>query len=244
MILLGTLNLPLTNLPDYLAIPPELVSTGIEAQIIAKMSCLPTLSEVHRLADIFFENASYIYEVVPRKRFYSSHLPAIYPSSNTTRKPINLSVLSLVAMVLACGAYFDLEVPTVEAKRAATEFYDLAIKCLYVSTPIDGGLRLETIPAVQTVHLMALYHINTRDTSDGEPGWHLLGIAMRSLQAQGCHRDGSRWGLPAEDLEERRRVFWETHTYDRLVRISRSIRLRLNDSFPAINDLWPSVRSE
>jgi hypothetical protein len=28
----------------------------------------------------------------------------------------------------------------------------------------------------------------------------------------GLHRDGAAWGLSEEDLEERRWIFWETHT--------------------------------
>jgi hypothetical protein len=30
----------------------------------------------------------------------------------------------------------------------------------------------------------------------------------------GLHRDGTRWGLPDVQVEERRRVFWEAHTTD------------------------------
>lgn len=30
----------------------------------------------------------------------------------------------------------------------------------------------------------------------------------------GLHRDGSRWNLPDDVVDERRRVFWEAHTAD------------------------------
>jgi hypothetical protein len=33
----------------------------------------------------------------------------------------------------------------------------------------------------------------------------------------GMHREASKWGIGGAELEERRRVFWETHIYDRLV---------------------------
>ncbi|WRT69339.1 uncharacterized protein IL334_006323 [Kwoniella shivajii] len=39
-------------------------------------------------------------------------------------------------------------------------------------------------------------------------------MAMRLIQAMGMHRDGARWNLPAEVVEERRRVFWECNTAD------------------------------
>jgi len=37
---------------------------------------------------------------------------------------------------------------------------------------------------------------------------------MRIIQAMGLHRDPTRWNLPASVVEERRRVFWESHAAD------------------------------
>lgn len=109
--------------------------------------------------------------------------------------------------------FFDLSLPVDSVRSRASEFYDLAVTALNISIP----LKIDTIPAVQTLHLMALYYLSTRGENGGDSAWQMLGMAMRSIQAQGCHRDGSRWGLPQCELEERRRVFWETHIYDRLV---------------------------
>jgi hypothetical protein len=116
-------------------------------------------------------------------------------------------------MVFSLGILFDLSLPVDNVRNRASDFYDLAVAALNLSIP----LKVDTIPAVQTLHLMALYFLSTRGENGGDAAWQVLGMAMRSIQAQGCHRDGSRWGLPQRELEERRRVFWETHTYDRLV---------------------------
>lgn len=140
-------------------------------------------------------------------------MPAIYVDVVRPHMPANLHVLSLCAMVLSLGAFFDLSLHSQQVLKRAEVLYDLALVSLNISIP----LSLDTIPAVQTLHLMALYFLSTRGEGGGESAWQLLGMAMRSMQAQGCHRDGSRWGLSHCELEERRRVFWETHMYDRLV---------------------------
>jgi hypothetical protein len=121
-------------------------------------------------------------------------------------------------MVFALGTFFDISLPIYSVIGRANEFYEVALTALKAEVNEYGAFKLDTIPAVQTLHLMTLYLLSTKGETGGEPAWQLLGMAMRSIQAQGCHRDGSRWGLPLRESEERRRVFWETHIYDRLVR--------------------------
>ncbi|KAJ7874212.1 fungal-specific transcription factor domain-containing protein [Mycena olivaceomarginata] len=175
-----------------------------EAEIMAKIVCLPPHDEALRIARL--------YEIIPENVFFSVHLPAIYPDAVNVYLPANLHVLALCSAVLSLGMFFDLSLPVDSVRSRASEFYDLAVTALNISIP----LKIDTIPAVQTLHLMALYCLSTRGENGGDSAWQMLGMAMRSIQAQGCHRDGSRWGLPQRELEERRRVFWETHTYDRL----------------------------
>lgn len=123
-------------------------------------------------------------------------------------------------MVLALGAFFDLSASFAFVYPRAEQFYSLALLSISPSGSADPHLllnKMDTIPAVQTLHLMALYLLSTRGDSGGDPAWQLLGMAVRSTQAMGLHRDGKRWGLSRTELEERRRVFWETITYDRIV---------------------------
>ncbi|KAJ7104414.1 fungal-specific transcription factor domain-containing protein [Mycena belliarum] len=181
-------------------------------EVLSKMACVPQYGEAVRISRLYFKNVSFMYEIIPEDIFFSVHLPNIYPNTTSPRVPTNLHVLSLFAMVLSLGVFFDLSFPISDVRDQAAELYDLAVAAIQISIP----LKLDTIPAVQTVHLMALYFLSIGGESGGEPAWQLLGMAMRSIQAQGCHRDGSRWGLPQRELEERRRVFWETHMYDRL----------------------------
>ncbi|KAJ7162912.1 fungal-specific transcription factor domain-containing protein [Mycena filopes] len=194
------------------SVSPRRVSQ-LEGEILAKMACLPPHDEAVRIARLYFKNASFMYEIIPEAIFFSVHLPTIYPDATHPYLPPNLHVLALAGMVLSLGTFFDLSAPVDATVRArASAFYDLAVAALDLSIP----LKVDTIPAVQALHLMTLYFLSTKAESGGDPAWQLLGMAMRSIQAQGCHRDGSRWGLPPRELEERRRVFWETHIYDRL----------------------------
>ncbi|KAK0440938.1 fungal-specific transcription factor domain-containing protein [Desarmillaria tabescens] len=205
---------PVPNQDGHVFSPPL---SGVELPPPMDDAAFPPYAEAHRLAGLYFENASWMYEVVPREIFFTAHLTLVYPTSaSPTQKPIPHDILALVAIVLALGAFFDLDLSFPAAKLRAAQLHSLSVAWLSAHIPQDGALKLETIPAVQTVHLMVLYQLSTRGRGDGEAAWQLLGMAMRAIQAQGCHRDGSRWNLPERDLEERRRVFWETHTYDRL----------------------------
>lgn len=70
---------------------------------------------------------------------------------------------------------------------------------------------------------MAHYQLQTDRGRDGDSAWPLWGLAMRIAQAvsrsfyrcsiterqMGLHRDGGKWNLPDEVVEDRRRVFWE-----------------------------------
>ncbi|KAF7317081.1 Zn(2)-C6 fungal-type domain-containing protein [Mycena chlorophos] len=180
--------------------------------VLSKMNYLPAYEEAIRIARIYFANASFMYEIIPETIFFNTHLPNIYPDRGRPYIPTNLHILSLFGMVLAVGTFFDLSHPPEVVRPIAARFYDLALAAFNITIP----LKLDTIPSVQTLHLMALYFLSTQGESGGDAAWQLLGMAMRSIQAQGCHRDGSRWGLLPQDLEERRRVFWETTLYDRI----------------------------
>jgi hypothetical protein len=63
---------------------------------------------------------------------------------------------------------------------------------------------------------MGHYQLETEIGRNGDSAWPLWGLAMRLCQAvrppsdgpangqMGLHRDGAKWNLPAETVEERR----------------------------------------
>jgi hypothetical protein len=181
------------------------------------------------------------YEIVPRQAFFTQHFPAIFPSA-TSYVPPHPHTFSLVTAVLALGTYFDISQPISEVKPKARALYQLVVLDMNIIRAALDPYRLNSVQgewfagpvvttagrtnltpgppvalAVQTLHLMALCELSTSERNGGNAAWQLLGLATRTILAMGMHREASKWGIGGAELEERRRVFWETHIYDRLV---------------------------
>ncbi|KAJ3904576.1 fungal-specific transcription factor domain-containing protein [Lentinula edodes] len=193
----------------------DYLERDLETQILATLCAFPPYEEAVQLANLYFQHISFMYEVVPKETFFSKHLSAVYNDSiKTLRTPLLQHTVALVGIVLAIGQYFDLEKPRSSVQIRAAELFRLASFALNSRNIIDGGLKILTLQGLQTLHLMAVFNLSMKDEEGAENAWQLLGLAVRSMQAQGFHIDPSRWSLPTKDLEERRRVFWEIHLYD------------------------------
>ncbi|KAK7033905.1 hypothetical protein VNI00_012529 [Paramarasmius palmivorus] len=191
-------------------------SSDIQLKLLSKMASLPPFKEALRLSNLYFFNAAYMYEVIPERIFFEDHLGDIYEYHQTPGKHIDPDKLALVSMVLAIGQWFDLSQSAEFVKPRSAELFDIAVFAMNINNNVNGAVTTSTIEGIQALNLMALYQLSVRGEGGAEAAWQVLGVACRSLLAQGLHRDGSRWGLPAKELEERRRVFWETYTFDRL----------------------------
>ncbi|KIK61368.1 hypothetical protein GYMLUDRAFT_42954 [Collybiopsis luxurians FD-317 M1] len=195
----------------------EQLKRDLENQVLARLNALPPYKEAIRLANNYFDNMAFIYEIVPKDTFFSTHLPALYRDSvEMLGTPILQDTVGLVGMILSLGRFMDLDQPCISVRGPAGELFRLAAFALNSHNVIHGGLRIHTVMGVQALHLMALYNLVVKDEQGAESNWQLIGLAVRSMQAQGLHMDGSAWNLPPRDLEERRRVFWEVFVYDRL----------------------------
>ncbi|KAF5359995.1 hypothetical protein D9758_007630 [Tetrapyrgos nigripes] len=189
----------------------------VDDRFRGQLSRLPPYEEAVRLSKLYFENASFMYEIVPREIYFSNRLPTIYGKAQIPVDPhVCPNVLALVCMVLALGQYFDLDLTASAVREQSKQYFEVAVFALNLRNHIEGGMIVESLPAAQSVHLMVLYQLCVRGEEGAEAAFQLLGMVSRSIQSQGFHIDGSRWGLPVRQLEERRRVFWETYTYDRL----------------------------
>ncbi|KAJ3812945.1 hypothetical protein F5876DRAFT_63547 [Lentinula aff. lateritia] len=213
----------------------DYLECDLETQILATLCAFPPYEEAIRLVNLYFQHISFMYEVVPKETFFSKHLSAVYNDSiKTLRTPLLQHTVALVGIVLAIGQYFDLEKPRSSVQIRAAELFRLASFALNSHNIIDGGLKIHTLQGLQTLHLMAVFNLSIKDEEGAENAWQLLGLAVRSMQAQGFHIDPSRWSLPTKDLEERRRVFWEIHLYDCLTLDS--------DNSDSSNSTWSHTR--
>lgn len=129
----------------------------------------------------------------------------LYASSD---RRIDHHELALIFVVLAMGTLHDLELGSND--HSALEYLSLSKQSL----SRGNFMQHNTIVAVQTLHTMAHVHLHTEEGRDGDSAWPIWGLTMRLLIAMGLHRDGFRWGLPEDVVQERRRVFWECHSTD------------------------------
>lgn len=82
---------------------------------------------------------------------------------------------------------------------------------------MNGGLYKASIPTVQTFLLLGHFLLNDRSVNGSNIFWPILGAANATVTALGLHRDGTNFaGLSEFEVEERRQVFWELMTMDRL----------------------------
>jgi hypothetical protein len=75
---------------------------------------------------------------------------------------------------------------------------------------------LESGSRFNILHCMLSLIIYSMQTSLGGSTWHLLGLAMQKAITFGFHRDPNpEISLPAQQLKERRDIFWGLYTVDR-----------------------------
>ncbi|WWC98837.1 hypothetical protein V866_005730 [Kwoniella sp. B9012] len=174
------------------------------------LSALPAKDEALVLVDSYYRYCSWHHDVVPRPGLQKI-FDRLYPSRTLIdgpTQPVSPQELALVFILLAQGTLYNLEMPNNDP--SAEDWLHLSERAL-----VKGNFFANnTIPAVQTLHLMAHYHLHVDKGRRGDYAWPLWGLTMRLIQAMGMHRDGARWNLPQEVVEERRKVFWECNAAD------------------------------
>jgi hypothetical protein len=189
--------------------PKPLMDAHASGQVSVILSSLPDLEEATSLVRIYFRYVHWIYCVVTEQQIGEDLALLWRPRDEGTPYP-TAQRMAVVVMVLALGALFS---PSRSHTSTLPQHLYEASRQL-----LEYGLYLRhfTLAGVQTLHLAVSFLANTRNSFMAQEGWVLLGTAGRLSQAQGLHIDGSKWNLPAEELEARRRVFHELLTYDRL----------------------------
>jgi hypothetical protein len=201
------------HLPTRQTRPKALMDAHTSTQVSMILSSLPDLDEATGLVRIYFRYVDWLYCIVTEQQIRED-LALLWMSRDESTPYPTAQRMAVVVMVLALGALFS---PNIAPTSTLPQHLYGASRQL-----LDHGLYLRhfTLAGVQALHLAVSYLANTRDTFMAQEGWVLLGTAGRLGQAQGLHIDGSKWSLPAEELEARRRVFHELLTYDRLQGLS------------------------
>nr|XP_019004911.1 transcriptional regulatory protein [Kwoniella mangroviensis CBS 8507]OCF68372.1 transcriptional regulatory protein [Kwoniella mangroviensis CBS 8507] len=161
--------------------------------------------EGRALVESYWENVNWQYQPLPKAMFENDHIMNAY---DTEAQP-NPHKLACVFLVMAIGAMFDLNRPPFHPR--GEQLFRLGRSCISIV-----GLEHASPATVQALHLMGTFILNDKRGNGGEVFWPILGTAVKVAQSLGLHRDGSHFGLSPYEIEERRQVWWEVVSYDRL----------------------------
>ncbi|GFZ43075.1 hypothetical protein JCM24511_00793 [Saitozyma sp. JCM 24511] len=203
----------LSNFP--LRIVPESAWPAVQA-------LLPTPARARELQDFYWDlyafNTHNSYDVVPRTKLdaYTAAFYAEQISPTSWTQDTHPHKLALVFIILSIGSLLAPDVDSHHNEESQT-FFEAA----EVALSIVNFMKEHTTASVQTLHIMANYHLYDDRLRGGDRAWPLGGLAMRLTQAgdepsvdayqMGLHRDGKKWNLPEDVIEERSGNLFSRH---------------------------------
>ncbi|KAI0345766.1 hypothetical protein BDW22DRAFT_1389654 [Trametopsis cervina] len=181
---------------------------------------LPPREEAERLCLQARKNAFWQFHPDSSDSFLPNLLHSVYTTPLSTLMPHRLGML---LMVLAIGAAVDLESPN--GKQTGEHYYHLARAAL-CEIPVMDDTSLD---AVQALFLMEWYLLTYSDNKKAlEHAFGIIGLAVKLSHTIALHRDSVRSKVIPEELDKRRRLFWN------LVRTDARLSLALRRP-PSIN---------
>ncbi|KIL92314.1 hypothetical protein FAVG1_04723 [Fusarium avenaceum] len=187
---------------------PFLVSPG-HISTRELLACLPSRDEAWTLVESYYRYCAWHHDVAPKPTFEKTFDRVFKRAENGSTSPhINAQEIALVFIIMAQGTMFNIEMPNCDS--SAEEWLRISERALVKGEFLSNN----TVAGLQTLHLMAHLQLHLDEGRRGDSAWPLWGLVMRLIQAMGMHRDGDRWNLPQDVVEERRKVFWECNSAD------------------------------
>lgn len=173
------------------------------------LSHLPAREEAWILVESYYRYCAWHHDVAPITPFKET-FNRVYTLSDgySLSPPVNPQEIALVYIIMAQGTMFNIEMPNYDP--SAEDWLHLSERALVKGDFLSNNM----VAGLQTLHLMAHLHLQLDKGRRGDTAWPLWGLVMRLVQAMGMHRDGARWSLPQDVVEERRKVFWECNAAD------------------------------
>jgi hypothetical protein len=117
-----------------------------------------------------------------------------------------------LAVLFAVKAMSELFEPSPNSPFAPQDYHELSYACL-----VAGKFYTETTTAsLISLHLLANFFINSDDRKMVDAIFAIIGMAMRLAVIAGYHRDTPYRHLPREDLDQRRRIWFELLAVERV----------------------------
>jgi len=117
-----------------------------------------------------------------------------------------------LAVLFAVKAMSELFKPTPGSPYAPQDYHELSYACL-----VAGKFYTETTTAsLISLHLLANFFINSDDRKMVDAIFAIIGMAMRLAVIAGYHRDTPYGHLSREDLDQRRRIWFELLAVERV----------------------------
>lgn len=203
--------------PKYLGLPYEILELvhafplGLRdrAHMIADfVEYIPFRERANELADLYYCNAAWLFDPVPRGDFEHAILEPLYSSTNGVISLINFEPhrLSVFFMILSIGALFDSH-PS--ARTIAEQYHAFACATFSLESVVGGA----TCASVQAILMMSHFLFLT-DRSGSERRWLLNGLCTKVIHMIGLQRDSAGWNLSEEEVQRRRSIFWDFFTWE------------------------------
>ncbi|TYJ52644.1 hypothetical protein B9479_006736 [Cryptococcus floricola] len=201
-------------------------------------SYLPDAITTAHLSGIFFEHGCVNYDIIRNDSFEKIYLAISNTSSSSppiasarnSKGDENNQHLALVLLVLAVGAQMDTSLPPYN--EVGEGLYHLG--CIALAHDVSSSITL-----VQAIIIMSRYESNSGRTVAYEAFWPILGLGIRCAQQIGLHRDGKNWALSDDEIELRRRVYWEMYQEDTLQSMSQGRPRGTNES--TVDVIFPTL---
>lgn len=181
-------------------------AAGADYNVDALRAELPDLDrEGYAILKVYWDNVNWMYQPISKVLFERGYLLNAYDVSVRPHP----HKLAAVFFLMAVGVMFDLTREPWDDRAAQLFFCGRA--CLGLV-----GLENASPATVLALHLMGTYILNDKIGNSADVFWPILGTATRVAQSLGLHRDGLMFGLSSYEVQERRMLYWEVLTYDRL----------------------------
>ncbi|CAA7267393.1 unnamed protein product [Cyclocybe aegerita] len=166
---------------------------------------IPPRSTAMEFVNLYYSDAAWMYDPIILQEFTTAILDPMYGSGNVPSvEGIHPHELAVFFIILATGLLSHPGSSMLSGKYHALSRAALSLEPIAVEA---------TCSAIQAIFLTFRYLYNA-DRSYNEERWLLTGVCVRLAQALGLQRDGSNWDLSHEEIQRRRRIFWELFVWD------------------------------